>query len=91
MLSIRSRGGARNPSRIHVDFTGAWNRSIVTVLMEGSNGSGFRDLTIPCEKFSLPPMTFQQPLGPTRTLCDVSALALLNPKTSRFVGQVTSY
>ena len=33
----------------------------------------------------------QQPSTPTHTLCDVSVLALLNPKTSRFVGQVTSY
>ena len=44
--------------------------------LNGTNSSGFRDLTIPCENFSLPPTTVQQPPAPTRTLCDVSALAL---------------
>jgi len=34
------------------------NRSIVTaVLRRGTNSSGFRDLTIPCENFLLPPIT----------------------------------
>ena len=54
--------------------------------------SGFRDPTIPCENFSLPPTTFQQPSGPTRTLCDVSTLALLslNFENRGFVA-VTTY
>src|SRR6266571_4342789 len=51
--------------------------------------SGFRDLTIPCENFSLPPTTFQPPPPSYPLLCDVSALALLSPKTSRFVGLTT--
>ena len=34
------------------------NRSIVVaVLRRGTNSSGFRDLTILCENFSLPPIT----------------------------------
>src|SRR6266700_2628728 len=47
-------------------------------IVKGHQNSGFRDLTIPCENFSLPPTSL-----PTTTrsyphaLCDVSALALL--------------
>ena len=54
--------------------------------------SGFRDFTTPCESFSLPLTTFQQPPGPTHTLCDVSTLALLslNFEDRRFVA-VTTY
>src|SRR6266700_4580382 len=47
-------------------------------IVKGHQNSSFRDLTIPCENFSLPPTSL-----PTTTssyphaLCDVSALALL--------------
>src|SRR6266567_7809636 len=48
-------------------------------IVKGYQNSGFRDLTIPCENFSLPPTLL--PTTTTRpyphALCDVSALALL--------------
>src|SRR6266567_5866353 len=48
-------------------------------IVKGHQNSGFRDLTIPCENFSLPPTSL--PTTTTRpypyALCDVSALALL--------------
>src|SRR6266567_5865098 len=51
--------------------------------------SGFRDLTIPCENFSLPPTTFQPPPPSYPQLYDTSALALLSLKTNRFIGLTT--
>src|SRR6266568_8576014 len=48
-------------------------------IVKGHQNSGFRDLTIPCENFSLPPTSL--PTITTRpyphALCDVFALALL--------------
>ena len=43
----------------------------------------------PSEKFSLPPTTLITTTRSYPQLCDVSALALLSPKTSRFVGPTT--
>ena len=39
-----------------LDCTGALiGGSVVAVIVKGTNGGGFRDLTIPYENFSLPP------------------------------------
>ena len=47
------------PSYIREDYTGL-KRSVAVVYYKGGTvSSGFRDLTIPCENFSLPPTTFQ--------------------------------
>src|SRR6266568_6105997 len=53
-----------------------------------TNGGGFRDLTIPCENFSLPPTSLTTTTRSYRTLCDVFALAL--GQRPRFVA-VTTY
>src|SRR6266567_8830589 len=47
-------------------------------IMKGHQNSGFRDLTIPCENFSLLPTLLPTTTRPyPHALCDVSALALL--------------
>jgi hypothetical protein len=43
----------------------------------------------PSENFSPPPRTLTTTTRSYPQLCDVSALALLSPKTSRFVGLTT--
>ena len=43
----------------------------------------------PSENFSPPPITLTTTTRSYPQLCDVSALALLSPKTSRFVGLTT--
>ena len=66
-------------------------KGVVVVYYEGETVSGgFRDLTISCENFSLP-ATSQRPPAPTRTLCGVSALALLslNFEDRKFVAATT--
>ena len=77
MLSIEGRGMLSNA--VHPCWiTQVLGRRIgSSCIVKGHQNSGFRDLTIPCENFSLPPTT----LTTTTTsclhaLCDVSALAL---------------
>ena len=76
MLSIVGQGmlsNAVHPCWI-VQVGSEQEQQLFTV--KGDHSSGFQDLTIQCENFSLPPTTFQHLPAPTRTLCDVSALAL---------------
>ena len=81
MLSIGGRGMLSNTvyPRWIAQVLGRRIGSSCTV--KGHQNSGFRDLTIPCENFSIPPTTLTTTTTTSSSsclhaLCDVSALAL---------------
>ena len=74
-----------NPNFIHKGCIGGPGEGTVVIYCKGVLSVVAFEISLPCIK------TFYCPQRLHNHLYDVSALALLNPKTSRFVGQVTSY
>ena len=77
MLSVGGRGMLSNAIYLCWIAQVLGRRIGSSCTVKGHQNSGFRDLTIPCENFSLPPTTLTTTTTScSHALCDVFALAL---------------